>query len=172
MSATGKDQVVKCHLFWRERCFFSIVIKGSKLNWDSDANTQYDTSLMQVGRDEVKARMKELESELARAEQTSQLREEVFTSVLNPCYQFFPQIFKPFFIGAKSRLATLMLNYWGQYFVSPILLEQTNNHVHCSIFIQKITSFALLKTFTSVGLKSAEVSTRRGEQIKNDMHCI
>ena len=70
--------------------FFSIVIKGSKLNWDSDANTQYDTSLMQVGRDEVKARMKELESELARAEQTSQLREEVFTSVLNPCYQFFP----------------------------------------------------------------------------------
>ena len=22
MSATGKDQVVKCHLFWRERCFF------------------------------------------------------------------------------------------------------------------------------------------------------
>ena len=34
--------------------------------------------LAQVGRDEAKARMKELESELARAEQTSALREEVF----------------------------------------------------------------------------------------------
>ena len=34
--------------------------------------------LAQVGRDETKARMKELESELARAEQTSALREEVF----------------------------------------------------------------------------------------------
>ena len=31
----------------------------------------------QVGREEAKARMKELESELARAEQTSALREEV-----------------------------------------------------------------------------------------------
>ena len=36
----------------------------------------------QVGRDEAKARMKELESELARAEQTSALREEVACSIL------------------------------------------------------------------------------------------
>ena len=48
------------------------------LNGDSDGNTQFDTAVPQVGRDEVKARMKELESELARAEQTSALREEVF----------------------------------------------------------------------------------------------
>ena len=34
--------------------------------------------LFQVGRDETKAKMKELESELARAEQTAALREEVF----------------------------------------------------------------------------------------------
>ena len=47
--------------------------------------TQFET-LTQVGRDEVKARMKELESELARAEQTSALREEVFC--LFPCFNF------------------------------------------------------------------------------------
>ena len=52
------------------------------VDWDS----QYET-LTQVGRDEVKARMKELESELARAEQTSALREEVFC--LFPCYRVF-----------------------------------------------------------------------------------
>ena len=34
--------------------------------------------LFQVGRDETKAKMKELESELARAEQNAALREEVF----------------------------------------------------------------------------------------------
>ena len=44
--------------------------------------------LAQVGRDEAKARMKELESELARAEQTSALREEVFNYQLPAPPQF------------------------------------------------------------------------------------
>ena len=85
-------------------------------NGDSDGNTQFDTAVLQVGRDEVKARMKELESELARAEQTSALREEVFCSallqfcrenqpptiVLNPRYTFVLQFLKPLFIGANT----------------------------------------------------------------------
>ena len=51
----------------------------------------------QVGRDEARARMKELESELARAEQTSALREEVANSpVLNPSCQLVLQFSKSF----------------------------------------------------------------------------
>ena len=58
----------------------------------------------QVGRDEAKARMKELESELARAEQTSALREEVANSlVLNPCCQFALQFSKSISIIYTQR---------------------------------------------------------------------
>ena len=103
-------------------------MEGSKLNWDSDANTQHDT-LPQVGRDEVKARMKELESELARAEQTSALREEV-TNSFAPCYQFFLQFFKPFLLEQGEGRQHLFLgsifcvtnSYWSTPLHSEIRL--------------------------------------------------
>ena len=73
-------------------------------NGDSDGNTQFDTAVPQVGRDEVKARMKELESELARAEQTSALREEVANSlVLDPSCQFALQFSKSISIIYTQR---------------------------------------------------------------------
>ena len=58
--------------------------------------------LAQVGRDEAKARMKELESELARAEQTSALREEAFNYQLPSPPQFRWLMKKIRFVHQKS----------------------------------------------------------------------
>ena len=130
-------------------------------NGNSDGNTQYDTALTQVGRDEVKARMKEMESELARAEQTSALREEVFClflrykstlkkkkffeqtselreEVSTSCasqssfFQFVLQFFKRKHLHSERRSTTCMLNSWSQSFVPSIPVGMNVCQLACS----------------------------------------
>ena len=78
----------------------------------------------QVGRDEAKARMKELESELARAEQTSALREEVASS----CAQSLLSILETIFYWSKA-LHSERRSPTG-LFVCSIWMART--HVQCS----------------------------------------
>ena len=110
-------------------------------NWDSAGKTEFET-LTQVGRDEVKARMKELESELARAEQTSALREEVFC--LFPCFNRFLR----------------MKNYWGKHQNSwPTIDVKFSCRKSPPLLCYNIKMPFSPINIKIVGLKSAEVST-------------